>query len=100
MTQLPTPHRDKLLAARANPKAAGDIHLLNEALEHYEQWITNTLSITTEGKRWINEGVKHLNEYKDYLEVDLIMRRGTDFLRLVRQMLGICLFQSNQSTLY
>ena len=76
-----TPHKDKLLAAISNPKAKEDIALLNEALSAYQIWITKTNSLTSTGQTRINEMTCLLNEYKDYLEVDLIAANGSDFLK-------------------
>lgn len=76
-----TPHREKLLAAIVNPKAAGDVDLLKEALASYELWIEKLTSLTTLGHERIHEMTASLNEYKDYLEVDLIAARGSDFLK-------------------
>jgi len=76
-----TPHREKLLAAIGNPKAVADKDLLKEALRAYESWISRLVSLTSTGQNRINDMVHLLNEYKDYLEVDLIATKGTDFLK-------------------
>jgi hypothetical protein len=76
-----TPHKEKLLAAIANPKANGDIVLLNEALAAYQAWISKTNALISVGQTRINEMTELLNEYKDYLEVDLIATKGSDFLK-------------------
>ncbi len=76
-----TPHREKLLAAITNPKCSGDVTLLKEALTAYENWITQTIRLTANGEERINEMTALLNEYKDYLEVDLIATRGSEFLK-------------------
>jgi hypothetical protein len=76
-----TPHREKLFAAITNPKCNGDIPLLNEALTAYENWIAQTESLISIGEVRINEMTALLNEYKDYLEVDLIATRGSEFLK-------------------
>jgi hypothetical protein len=76
-----TPHREKLVAAIANPKAGMDIPIMNEALSAYETWISKTNSLTSEGNKRIQEMTALLNDYKDYLEVDLIAAKGSDFLK-------------------
>ncbi|MCT3805536.1 hypothetical protein CMU96_06935 [Elizabethkingia anophelis] len=76
-----TPHKDKLVAAIINPKASVDNDLLKEALKQYEIWIDSLSKLTSKGKKRIEEMTKSLNEYKDYLEVDLIARRGSPFLK-------------------
>lgn len=77
---LRTPHRDKLVAAIANPKAKSDIAALEEALRAYESWIAALRRFKSKGRSRINDMVRSLNEYKDTLEVDLILKKGTPFL--------------------
>jgi hypothetical protein len=76
-----TPHREKLIAAIDNPKANQDADILNEALNVYHSWITRMSHLTSTGITRIREITALLNEYKDYLEVDLIATRGSDFLK-------------------
>lgn len=75
------PHKDKLEAALANPKAAADRGVLEEALRAYNTWISNMRAITATGDDFLREMVSYLNEYKDYLEVELVARQGSDFLK-------------------
>jgi hypothetical protein len=76
-----TPHKEKLLAAMANPKCKDDLPILNDALHAYQEWINNTNSLTSTGKQKVQEMTNLLNEYKDYLEVELIARRGSPFIK-------------------
>jgi hypothetical protein len=76
-----TPHKEKLLAAINNPKSNGDVDILKEALAAYETWISKTNALTSLGETRIVEMTSLLNEYKDYLEVDLIATKGSDFLK-------------------
>lgn len=76
-----TPHKEKLLAAIANPKSKQDLPLLNEALSAYEKWANKINSLTSNGKQKVQEMTDLLNEYKDYLEVELIARRGSPFIK-------------------
>jgi hypothetical protein len=76
-----TPHREKLIAAIGNPKSNGDVTLLREALAAYEIWITKLKGLQSTGESRINEMTTLLNEYKDFLEVDLIATKGSDFLK-------------------
>ncbi|MEW5957582.1 MAG: Bpu10I family restriction endonuclease [Chloroflexota bacterium] len=76
-----TPHKEKLLAAMANPKCKDDLPLLNEALRSYQEWVNKIGSLTTTGRQRIYDMTHLLNEYKDYLEVDLIARRGSPFIK-------------------
>ena len=76
-----TPHKEKLLAAITNPKANADKALLIEALSAYETWIDKTTNLISVGEARINDMTSLLNDYKDFLEVDLIAARGSDFLK-------------------
>jgi hypothetical protein len=76
-----TPHREKLIAAIDNPKSNGDVALLKEALAAYEVWIAKTKALTSTGQARINDMTSLLNGYKDFLEVDLIATKGSDFLK-------------------
>lgn len=75
------PHKDKLLAALGNPKAVADKALLEEALKAYETWIKDMTAVTLTGDDFLRELVRLLNEYKNYFEVELIARKGSDFLK-------------------
>jgi len=76
-----TPHKEKLLAAIENPKALADKALLQEALSAYEEWIDKQNKLISIGDERIKEMVGLLNAYKDFIEIDLIATRGTDFLK-------------------
>lgn len=78
---LKTPHREKLLAAINNPKARDDSDLLKEAYSVYEQWINRLHALSTTKSKRLAEMVGLLNEYKDFIEIDLIASRGSDFLK-------------------
>lgn len=75
------PHKEKLLAAIDNPKAAADRDILREAYSAYEQWINSINGLQTTGDEYLTDLVRLLNEYKDHLEVELVARRGSDFLK-------------------
>lgn len=81
MELTPTPHLDKLSAALANEKCREDIPLLYEALEAYRAWIEKNRNLKTKGKERVSDLVANLNAYKNYLEVELIARKGSAFLR-------------------
>lgn len=76
-----TPHKEKLIAAIANPKASADKPLLEKAFKAYETWITNLNNLTSKGDARIEEMTRLLNEYKDYLEVELIAKQGSPFVK-------------------
>lgn len=76
-----TPHREKLLAAIKNPKAKADKSLLEEAFEQYEDWSDRLTKLTSKGDKRVEEMTSLLNEYKDFLEVDLIAKKGSPFIK-------------------
>jgi hypothetical protein len=76
-----TPHKEKLIAAIANPKAKEDKALLENAYEAYEQWIKDLNDLTSKGDNRIEEMTTLLNGYKDYLEVELIAKQGSPFIK-------------------
>lgn len=76
-----TPHREKLLAAINNPKSKADLSLLEEALKAYESWISQINALTSKGQQRIKDMTDLLNEYKDYVEVELIAHRGSPFIK-------------------
>lgn len=74
-------HKEKIIAAIGNPKAKEDIDLLKEALSAYETWNKRMVALTSIGQERIHEMTALLNEYKDYLEIDLVASRGSAFLK-------------------
>jgi hypothetical protein len=78
---IKTPHREKLLAAISNPKCKDDVDILKTAFEAYEQWIAKLDSLTSTGKQKVLHMTKLLNEYKDYLEVELIAKQCSPFIK-------------------
>lgn len=76
-----TPHKDKLIAAIDNKKAKNDKILLQEAYERYESWIKDLSKLTSKGDKRVEEMTNLLNAYKDFLEVDLIAKKGSAFLK-------------------
>ena len=75
------PHGDKLEAALNNPKCIEDIDILREALTAYHAWIEATNNLESSGRDRVEQMVHLLNEYKDFLEVDLIADHGSPFIR-------------------
>ena len=75
------PHKDKLLSALSNKKAAADRDILKEALAAYNSWIEAMNNLTETGTARVAELVRLLNQYKDFLEVDLIAGRGSEFIK-------------------
>lgn len=84
------PHLEKLKAAMSNPKCSQeDISLLREAMELYSEWDRKLNLLTSKGKDRVKEMVDLLNWYKDELEVGMIMKRKSRFLRRQRGQLKL-----------
>ncbi len=82
MSKLPTPHLEKLNAAIANAKTPdADKPILREAKVEYDKWIAGLNALKSKGRERVNEMVALLNAYKDKLEVDLIAKQGSTFLK-------------------
>ncbi len=75
------PHKEKLLAAIDNKKAIADKALLQEAYQAYLKWVEEMRNITEIGEAKVKRLVSLLNQYKDYIEVELIAKDGSDFLK-------------------
>ncbi|RLG20454.1 hypothetical protein DRN74_05465 [Candidatus Micrarchaeota archaeon] len=87
---MTTPHREKLLKALKNPKCpAADKKLLERALVLYEEWVENMKNLSTKGQRRIVEMTELFNSYKYSLEVELILSKGTPFIKRQRGQLKI-----------
>ena len=77
-----TPHLDKLEAAIRNPKCQPeDVRLLQEAKERYQTWKFAITGAAGTGKPRVIEMTSLLNEYKDFLEVELIAAQGSAFIK-------------------
>jgi hypothetical protein len=76
-----TPHKEKLLAAIANPKCIDDLPILREAEQAYNNWVAGMESLAPTGMQKVQDLTGLLNQYKDYLEVELIARQGSAFLK-------------------
>lgn len=76
-----TPHKDKLIAAINNPKAIKDKGILEEAYKAYESWTTQLSSLKSIGNKRVEDMTNLLNEYKDYLEIDLVAKEGSPFIK-------------------
>ena len=78
---MKTPHLEKIKAALANPLSKNDLDVLNEMLAAYEKWSKDAQALKSEGVERVKEMTQLLNEYKDYVEVELIMAKGSEFLK-------------------
>lgn len=76
-----TPHKDKLMAAINNPKCSKrDKEILAEAQKAYEFWVNEMDKVSGTGKERVIKLTSLLNQYKDQLEVELVIRSGSQFL--------------------
>jgi hypothetical protein len=78
---IQTPHKDKLMAAMNNPKCSNkDREIIAEAQKAYEFWVSEMDKISSTGKERVVQLTRLFNQYKDQLEVELIIRSGSQFL--------------------
>src|ERR1035438_5352684 len=82
MTMPNTPHLDKLNSACRNVKCDdADVRLIEEAKERYHAWKASSQALTVTGRPRVIEMTRLLNEYKDFLEVELIAARASAFIK-------------------
>ena len=84
MIKYPSTHRDKLIAAINNNKVPrSEIQPLKQACKMYKQWIASINLIynkKTSLDKKISFLVEKLNNYKNYIDIELIFDSKTDFL--------------------
>ncbi|AGE65699.1 MULTISPECIES: Bpu10I family restriction endonuclease [Bacillus subtilis group] len=80
----PTPHKDKLVALLLNDKLpVEDKPRVEEAIVVYTNWIKNLNIITSAGlppQQTLNKMIELLNEYKFYIDLNLVFDSPRDFL--------------------
>lgn len=78
---FPTPHLEKLSAALVNEKLpAADAPRIERAIEVYHKWIAELDALTGAPDEILERAVALLNEYKLYIDVELIFDSEEDFL--------------------
>jgi hypothetical protein len=78
---FPTPHLEKLKATLVNEKLPiGDQPRVEVAIERYHQWITSLESVTGSTDQIVEQMVRLLNDYKSFIDIDLIFDSKEDFL--------------------
>ena len=78
---LTTTHGDKLNALLNNNKLpASDMAKVKEAIDKYNVWRNTLLQLEGDINTIISNSVGLLNNYKNYIEVDLIFASSEDFL--------------------
>jgi hypothetical protein len=83
-------HGDKLQALLRNNKLLeSDMPRVREVFEKYSSWRNALLKLRGEQKYIITEAVKLLNEYKNYIDIDLIFASRDNFLYRQRGQLKL-----------
>lgn len=78
---LSTPHGDKLKALLQSPKLPqSDIPMVEIALTRYKKWLQALQSVEGNYQEIISQMVTLLNNYKQYIELDLIFDSKNQFL--------------------
>ncbi|WP_445383877.1 Bpu10I family restriction endonuclease [Robiginitalea sp. IMCC44478] len=78
---LPTPHLDKLNAALANDKLPqSEVPRIQAAITRYNQWISDINNVDKKSDKLVEELVQLFNDYKFYIDYDLIFMSPNDFL--------------------
>lgn len=81
MPGLPTPHGDKLKALAHNRKLPVEDQIrIAQAVERYQDWLQQLKSVHGSYQEIVSNLVVLLNDYKRYIEVDLIFDSDNDFL--------------------
>lgn len=80
--KLPTPHLDKLKATLENEKLPkSDAKAIEGAIERYEKWVGELQAVKCHGREQAIRGmVTLLNAYRNYLDIEVIFDRESDFL--------------------
>jgi len=79
--KLPRTHGDKLRALLDNAKLPSSDHpRVNAAIQMYDQWLVDLASVGGTKTEIISQQVSLLNEYKRYIELDLVFDSPNDFL--------------------
>lgn len=78
---LPTPHGDKLVALLVNTKLPqSDKERVQEAVKRYEAWVTSLTQISGDVQKLVQDGVALLQDYRLFLDMELIFDSTDDFL--------------------
>ena len=80
-SRVPTPHFDKLNALMKNPRLPeADKSRVREALKRYETWIQEMAAIKPGLSSTVPKLVESANQYKRFVELDLIFDSPENFL--------------------
>lgn len=79
--KLPTPHLDKLSALMKNPRLpAADKPRVQDALQRYRAWIGEMEAVKRGQSGIVQKLVDATNQYKKFIELELIFDSPSDFL--------------------
>ena len=77
----PTPHWEKLNATLRNEKLpAVDFERVTAAIKRYERWIEDLGAVDGSPNEIVEKRVGILNEYSNYVNLELIFDSPADFL--------------------
>jgi len=77
---MPTPHGDKLVALLRNDKLpSGDRKQIKQAVDRYRAWL-ESLGRIPAGDVGVPEAVRLLNEYRLFLDLEVVFDSQHDFL--------------------
>ena len=81
MVMFPTPHLEKLTATLENDKLPkSDKPAIEAAIANYHKWIRTLNAVEECSTKAISTLVAHLNEYRFFLDVEIIFDSSSDFL--------------------
>src|SRR5438552_2851727 len=81
MKELPTPHLEKIHATLANEKLPeADKPLLEKLIERHQKWVEALDAVTGIPDKRLREMVALLNEYRLFLDLEIIFDSKLDFL--------------------
>ena len=78
---LPTPHFEKLVATLANEKLPEvDKPRIEQAIARYHDWVKALDAAAKTAENPVDELVQLLNEYRNFIDVELVFDSSADFL--------------------
>jgi len=81
MAELPTPHFEKLTATLENAKLpAPDRRAIRKALRRYAAWVDSLKGIDGSSSEAVDKLANLLNDYRMFLDVEVIFDSRADFL--------------------
>jgi hypothetical protein len=79
--KFPTPHLEKLNATLANDKLPEvDKPRIEQAIEQYRQWIKDMEAVEGDRLEQLEQMIRLLNDYRNYIDIELVFDSPADFL--------------------